>query len=184
MRHDFHWSAGYASQRSPVFARNIVATSHPLAAQAGLRMLAAGGNAVDAAVATAAVMTLVEPCSNGLGSDAFAIVWDGQRLQGLNASGHAPTAWTPEHFRRRHGPDGKGLKEVPGVRDLTDANLMGMLTDDRVKSTIRMGKPPTMPAFAHFAEPSLKVLVAYVRQLSTPQIAAGAAPQPAPAPAP
>ena len=87
MRHDFHWGTGYPSARSPVFARNIVSTSHPLAAQAGLRMLAAGGNAVDAAVATAAVMTLVEPCSNGLGSDAFAIVWDGQRLQGLNASG-------------------------------------------------------------------------------------------------
>ncbi len=107
MRHDFHWSTGYPSQRSPVFARNIVATSHPLAAQAGLRILAAGGNAVDAAVATAAVMTLVEPCSNGLGSDAFAIVWDGQRLQGLNASGHAPAAWTPAYFRGRHGPDGK-----------------------------------------------------------------------------
>jgi mono/diheme cytochrome c family protein len=89
-----------------------------------------------------------------------------------------------QNCARCHGPDGKGLKEVPGVRDLTDANLMGLLTDDRVKQTIRMGKPPTMPAFAHFAEPSLKVLVAYVRQLSTPQIAAGAAPQPAPAPAP
>ena len=102
MRHDFHWSTGYASRRMPVFARNVVATSHPLAAQAGLRMLAAGGNAVDAAVATAAAMTIVEPCSNGLGSDAFAIVWDGQRLQGLNASGHAPAAWTPDYFRQRH----------------------------------------------------------------------------------
>ncbi|MEK8033537.1 gamma-glutamyltransferase family protein [Ideonella sp. DXS29W] len=102
MRHDFHWSTGYSSRRMPVFARNVVATSHPLAAQAGLRILAAGGNAVDAAVATAAVMTLVEPCSNGLGSDAFAIVWDGQRLQGLNASGHAPAAWTPDYFRQRY----------------------------------------------------------------------------------
>ena len=107
MRHDFHWGTGYPSARSPVFARNIVSTSHPLAAQAGLRMLAAGGNAVDAAVATAAVMTLVEPCSNGLGSDAFAIVWDGQRLQGLNASGHAPQAWNPAYHRSRHGADGK-----------------------------------------------------------------------------
>jgi gamma-glutamyltranspeptidase/glutathione hydrolase len=109
MRHDFQWQHGYASRRMPVFARNLVATSHPLAAQAGLRMLAAGGNAVDAAVATAAVMTLVEPCSNGLGSDAFAIVWDGQRLQGLNASGHAPAAWTPAYFRRRHGEAGATL---------------------------------------------------------------------------
>ena len=99
----FDWTAGYPSRRLPVFARNLVATSHPLAAQAGLRMLAAGGNAVDAAVATAAAMTIVEPCSNGLGSDAFCILWDGERLHGLNGSGRAPAAWTPEYFRRRHG---------------------------------------------------------------------------------
>ena len=86
-----------------------------------------------------------------------------------------------QHCARCHGPDGKGLKEVPGVRDLTDAALMGMLTDDRVKQTIRMGKPPTMPAFSHFAEPTLKVLVAYVRQLSQP--AAPVAPAAAAAPA-
>ncbi len=89
----FDWDAGYPSRRSPVFARNIVSTSHPLAAQAGLRMLAAGGNAVDAAIATAACMTIVEPCSNGLGSDAFCILWDGKKLHGLNASGPAPAAW-------------------------------------------------------------------------------------------
>jgi mono/diheme cytochrome c family protein len=86
-----------------------------------------------------------------------------------------------QHCARCHGPDGKGLKEVAGVRDLTDANLMGMLTDERIKATIRMGKPPTMPAFSHFAEPSLKVLVAYVRQLSSPPPPAS---QPAPSPAP
>jgi len=101
--HAFDWTCGYASQRSPVFARNVVSTSHPLAAQAGLRILAQGGNAVDAAIATAACMTLVEPCSNGLGSDAFAIVWDGRSLQGLNASGIAPRAWTPDYFDRKHG---------------------------------------------------------------------------------
>ena len=107
MTHTFDWSAGYASQRSPVFARNVVSTSHPLAAQAGLRMLQAGGNAVDAAIATAAVMTIVEPCSNGLGSDAFCILWDGTQLHGLNASGCAPQAWTPEYFRRKYGADAK-----------------------------------------------------------------------------
>ncbi|WP_067068509.1 gamma-glutamyltransferase family protein [Roseateles chitosanitabidus] len=106
--HAFDWTRGYPSQRSPLFARNVVSTSHPLAAQAGLRILAQGGNAVDAAIATAACMTLVEPCSNGLGSDAFAIVWDGKSLQGLNASGHAPQAWTPDYFDRRHG-DGHAL---------------------------------------------------------------------------
>ena len=101
--HAFDWTRGYPSQRSPVFARNVVSTSHPLAAQAGLRILGLGGNAVDAAIATAACMTLVEPCSNGLGSDAFAIVWDGRSLQGLNASGIAPQAWTPDYFDRKHG---------------------------------------------------------------------------------
>jgi len=118
----FNWSQGYASQRSPVFARNIVSTSHPLAAQAGLRILAQGGNAVDAAIATAAAMTLVEPCSNGLGSDAFAILWDGKELHGLNASGNAPQAWTPEYFHRKYGADSKSLPKrgwdavtVPGA---------------------------------------------------------------------
>lgn len=99
----FDWTAGYPSQRLPVFGRNLCSTSHPLGAQAGLRMLLAGGSAVDAAIAAAATMTLVEPCSNGLGSDAFAIVWDGTRLHGLNASGSAPAAWTPAYFQRRHG---------------------------------------------------------------------------------
>ena len=121
-KHSFNWGQSYPSVRSPVFARNIVSTSHPLAAQAGLRILAQGGNAVDAAIATAAAMTLVEPCSNGLGSDAFAILWDGKELHGLNASGHAPQAWTPEYFRRKYGADAKSLPKrgwdavtVPGA---------------------------------------------------------------------
>ncbi len=105
MAFDFDWSCGYASRRSPVFARNVVATSHPLAAQAGLALLRAGGNAVDAAIAAAACLTIVEPCSNGLGSDAFALVWDGARLHGLNACGTAPAAWTPAYFAARGGAD-------------------------------------------------------------------------------
>ena len=60
--------------------------------------MADGGNAVDAIVATAVTLTLVEPVSNGIGSDAFAIVWDGRQLHGLNASGRSPAAWTPEYF--------------------------------------------------------------------------------------
>ena len=99
------WTNPYPSTRHPVFGRNVVSTSHPLAAQAGLAILQRGGNAVDAAVATAATMALVEPCSNGLGSDLFALVWDGKRLHGLNASGHAPALWTSEWFRARHGAD-------------------------------------------------------------------------------
>ncbi|WP_298231402.1 gamma-glutamyltransferase family protein [uncultured Azohydromonas sp.] len=99
----FDYRNPYPTPRLPVFARNVVATSHPLAAQAGLRMLAAGGNAVDAAVAAAAAMTVLEPCSNGLGSDAFCILWDGTELHGLNASGRAPAAWTPAYFHDRYG---------------------------------------------------------------------------------
>lgn len=88
----------YPSRRSAVCADNMVATSQPLATQAGVAMLAQGGNAVDAALAAAITLTLVEPSGNGLGSDAFAILWDGKELHGLNASGRAPQAWTPERF--------------------------------------------------------------------------------------
>jgi gamma-glutamyltranspeptidase/glutathione hydrolase len=68
----------YPSRRSAVLADNVVTTSHPLAAQAGLSMFAKGGNAVDAAIATAITLTLVEPTGNGLGSDAVAILSDGK----------------------------------------------------------------------------------------------------------
>src|SRR5258705_6581485 len=94
----FSWDFPYPSQRMPVLARNVVATSQPLAAQAGLAMLARGGNAVDAGIAAAITLTVVEPTSNGIGSDAFAILWDGQRLVGLNASGRSPKGWTPQRF--------------------------------------------------------------------------------------
>ncbi|HSS71772.1 MAG TPA: gamma-glutamyltransferase family protein [Casimicrobiaceae bacterium] len=94
----FDWDVAYPSRRSPVFARNVVATSQPLATQAGIAALRAGGNALDAALATAIALTVVEPCSNGLGSDLFAIVWDGRELTGLNASGRAPASWTPQRF--------------------------------------------------------------------------------------
>ncbi len=100
----FDWKNPYPTVRTPVFARNVVATSQPLAAQAGLQMLRDGGNAVDAAIAAAAVLPLVEPCSNGLGSDNFAILWDPatQRLHGLNASGTSPAAWTLDYFRAKY----------------------------------------------------------------------------------
>jgi gamma-glutamyltranspeptidase/glutathione hydrolase len=99
----FDWSNPYPTTRSPLFARNVVATSQPLAAQAGLRMLLKGGNAVDAAIAAAAALTIVEPVSCGLGSDAFAIVWDGKEMHGLNASGSAPATWTRDYFIKKYG---------------------------------------------------------------------------------
>ncbi|PNY82385.1 gamma-glutamyltransferase family protein [Deinococcus koreensis] len=90
--------------RRPVYAaRGMVATGQPLAAQAGLSILQAGGNAIDAAIATAAALTVVEPTSNGLGGDLFALVWTGGELHGLNASGAAPAALSLEALQERHG---------------------------------------------------------------------------------
>jgi gamma-glutamyltranspeptidase/glutathione hydrolase len=98
----------YTTRRLPLFATNgVVATSHPLAAQAGLAMLHAGGSAVDAAIATAVALTVLEPTSNGIGSDAFALVWDGERLHGLNGSGRAPSALTIERVQQA------GYRRIP-----------------------------------------------------------------------
>ena len=92
-------SLPYPSRRQPIYARNAVATSQPLATQAGIAMLQRGGNAIDAALATAIALTVVEPCSNGIGSDLFAILWDGRELVGLNASGRSPAAVAPNRYR-------------------------------------------------------------------------------------
>ena len=90
----------YSSQRMAAVARNgMIATSQPLAAQAGLDILKKGGNAVDAAIATAACLTVVEPTSNGIGGDAFALVWMKDKLYGLNASGPAPKAISIEKVK-------------------------------------------------------------------------------------
>jgi len=96
--------------RSVVLARHgMVATSHPLAAQVGLDLLQAGGNAVDAAVATSAMMGLLEPMSCGIGGDLFAICWDSKtgKLSGLNASGRSPAKISPDLFRQH------GMKQIP-----------------------------------------------------------------------
>ena len=91
----------YPSRRSLVYgAKGMVATSQPLAAQAGLDMLKQGGNAIDAAIAAAACLTVVEPSGNGIGSDAFALVWVKGKLHGLNASGPAPQSLTIEALRK------------------------------------------------------------------------------------
>jgi gamma-glutamyltranspeptidase/glutathione hydrolase len=101
----FDWTFPYPSQRMPVLARNAVATSQPLAAEAGLEMLRSGGNAIDAAVAAAITLTVVEPTSNGIGSDGFALVWAGGGLHGFNGSGRSPVNLSRSLF--------EGLDEVP-----------------------------------------------------------------------
>ncbi len=138
----FDWAQPYASRRQPVLAANAVSTSQPLATQAGIAMLARGGNAVDAALATAITLTVVEPCSNGVGSDLFAIVWDGERLAGLNASGRAPAAWTPQRFNGRSEMPERGWDTVtiPGA-------VSGWVALSR-----RYGKLP----FADLFEPAIR----------------------------
>ena len=144
MNFDFH--NPYPTTRLPVFARNICSTSHPLGSQAGLRMLWKGGNAVDAAIAAAATMTIVEPVSNGLGSDAFAIVWDGKTLQGLNASGASPSAWTPDYFHRKYAGSNKPPKR--GIDSVTVPGAVGSW----MALSERYGKLP----FADLMEPAIE----------------------------
>ena len=144
----FDFSTPYASARLPLFARNIVSTSHPLAAQAGLRMMLKGGNAVDAAIAAAAAITITEPVSNGLGSDAFCILWDGHKLHGLNASGPAPQAWTPEYFHNKYGQDAVN----PPKRGWDSVTVPGAVGAWAAMSE-RFGKLP----FADLMEPAIEI---------------------------
>lgn len=110
-------SLPYPSVRQPIYGDNIVATSQPLAAQAGLAMLAKGGNAIDATIAAAMALTVTEPTGCGIGSDAFAIVWDGEALHGLNASGRSPAGWTHERFADKGKMPERGWDSVtvPGA---------------------------------------------------------------------
>jgi gamma-glutamyltranspeptidase/glutathione hydrolase len=145
MSFDFH--NPYPSTRIPVFARNVVSTSHPLASQAGLRMLWKGGNAVDAAIACAAAMTICEPVSNGLGSDAFCILWDGRELHGLNGSGRAPATWTPEYFRQKYGDAAN-----PPKRGMDAVTVPGAVAS-WVAMSERFGRLP----FADLMEPAIEI---------------------------
>ena len=116
-------AANPRSTRSVVLARNgIVATSQPLASAAGLRVLQQGGNAIDAAVTAAAVLSVVEPTMNGVGGDLFAIVYDAKTktVRGLNASGRAPAAATLDEFRRRK------LDEIP-YRGVLSVSVPGVV---------------------------------------------------------
>lgn len=147
----FNWSNPYPSIHTPVFARNVVSTSHPLAAQAGLRMLLKGGNAVDAAIAGAATIILVEPVSCGLGGDCFSIVWDGKKLHGLNASGCAPAAWTPDYFKHKYGVDGNGIARRP-IRGWDSATVPGVVAGWAALHE-KFGKLP----FEDLFEPAIEV---------------------------
>ena len=98
----------YASRRTVSFAKNgMVATSSPLPAQVGLEILKKGGNAIDAAVATAAALSVIEPTSNGIGADSFALIWYEGTLYGLNGSGRSPRLISGEQLLER------GLSAVP-----------------------------------------------------------------------
>jgi gamma-glutamyltranspeptidase/glutathione hydrolase len=148
----------------PVLARNLVATSQPLAAQAGLRMLLKGGNAVDAALAAAITLTVVEPTSNGIGSDAFALVWDGQRLHGLNGSGRSPRAWTPDRFA--------GLNRMPIFG--WDAVTVPGAVDAWVQLSQKFGKLPFGDLFGpaiEYAQNGFAVSpITAVRWAATPEL--------------
>ena len=139
----------YKSSRQPVLARGgMVATSQPLAAQAGLFILREGGSAADASIATAAALTVLEPTSNGIGGDAFALSWQadgsGGELLGLNASGAAPARLTAEAVGNTMPRHGWTPVTVPGaVRGWADLHA-------------RHGKLP----FATLLEPAIQ----YARQ--------------------
>ena len=145
---NFNYQTPYTSTRLPVFARNVVSTSHPLAAQAGLRILWQGGNAVDAAIAAAAALTITEPVSNGLGSDAFCILWDGQQLHGLNASGSAPQAWTPGYFQSKYGASAT----TPPKRGMDSVTIPGAVSA-WVALSERFGKLP----FEDLLQPAIEI---------------------------
>ncbi|MDR1740744.1 MAG: gamma-glutamyltransferase [Synergistaceae bacterium] len=110
----------FPSRRTVVFAsRGMVATGQPLAAQAGLDALKKGGNAIDAAVATAICLTVVEPTSNGIGGDNFALIWSGspRKLYGLNSSGFSPMAANLDEMAGQKAMPKLGWKTVtvPGA---------------------------------------------------------------------
>lgn len=149
------YSYPYPSQRAPVFARNVVSTSHPLAAQAGLEMLRRGGNAMDAAVATAMALTVLEPTSNGIGGDNFALIWTGGGLHGLNASGRSPAGLRRERY--------EGMERIP------TSGWDGVTTPGAVSGWVAVNREFGALPFSIVAEPAVR----YAREgaLAPPEIA-------------
>lgn len=105
----------FATRSETIATEGMVAASHPLAAQIGIDILKKGGTAIDAAIAVNAALGLMEPTSNGIGGDLFAIVWDNKekKLYGLNSSGTAPLAVSLEYFQKN------GIKKIPNFGPLT-----------------------------------------------------------------
>ena len=100
----------FSSKRMCVYARRgMVTTGNALASSAGIKMLEKGGNAVDAAIACAAVLCVVEPTANGLGSDNFALIWNKDRLYGMNSSGRSPALFSKEAVQAKHGKDTENM---------------------------------------------------------------------------
>jgi gamma-glutamyltranspeptidase/glutathione hydrolase len=157
--------------RSVVLARNgMAATSQPLATQAALEILQAGGNAVDAAIAANAVLAVTEPTGCGLGGDLFAILWDAktEKLHGLNASGRSPKSLTMEHFKE------KGLTAIPKHGPLP-VSVPGCV-DGWFELHERFGKHPIeavlAPAIKHAKEGyPVTQTIAYYWGLSVPRLA-------------
>jgi gamma-glutamyltranspeptidase/glutathione hydrolase len=137
--------------RSEVMARHgIVATSDPLAAQAGLEILQLGGNAIDAAVAASAVLDVTSQNDTGLAGDLFALVWSAvdQKLYALNSAGFAPAGWTPEFFKEE-----LGLEQIPG-RGVNAATVPGAVSgyDALLERFGTMGFEETFERAARLAE--------------------------------
>ncbi|MEB2581918.1 gamma-glutamyltransferase family protein [Burkholderia anthinoferrum] len=120
---DFNWHNPYPTTRIPVFA----------------------------ALAAAAAITVVEPVSCGLGGDAFALVWDGERLSGLNASGVAPAAWNVDYFRQRHGEDARGIANKP-TRGWDTVTVPGVIAGWEALHA-KFGSLP----FADLLEPAIEI---------------------------
>jgi gamma-glutamyltranspeptidase/glutathione hydrolase len=137
--------------RSEVMARHgIVATSDPLAAQAGLEILKQGGNAIDAAVAASAVLDVTSQNDTGLAGDLFALVWSAadQKLYALNSAGFAPAGWTPDFFKQE-----LGLEQIPG-RGVNAATVPGAVSgyDALLERFGTMGFEETFERAARLAE--------------------------------
>lgn len=157
----------FASRSQVIAQHGMAATSQPLATQVALDILKQGGNAVDAAIAANAMLGLVEPVSNGIGGDLFAIVWDArtERLYGLNASGRSPYSLTRAHFKEL------GLERIPS-RGPLPVTVPGCV-DGWFKLHERFGKLPMkailMPTISYAREGfPVSDLIAYYWQQSVP----------------